>query len=130
MTVISKKVQEMKKRFILVALIATSGLFSNDQEPTRNVVLYKCMPAIENVVIQAAVICASWSAKYTTYNFERLEYADIAVFKAYNQDCSIFVRYDKENNGCLVEFYARDDSFDYSSFISVIDTVFMYNEKI
>lgn len=120
----------MKKRLILLALIATSGLFSNDQEHQRKVVIYQGIPAIENVAIQAAVICASWCAKYTTYNFERLEYADIAIFKAYNQDCSIFVRYDKENNGCLVEFYTRDDSFDYSSFISVIDTVFMCNQKI
>lgn len=130
MTVISKKVQEMKKRLIFLALLATSGLFSNCQDHQRKVAIYKDMPAIENVAIQAAIICASWSAKYTTYNFERLEYDDIAVFKAYNHDCSIFVRYNKENNECLVEFYTRDDSFDYNSFIGVIDTVFMCNQKI
>jgi hypothetical protein len=116
------------KKLILVALLATSGLFGSHK---RHIVhFYKNVPTWiqqEDVVIQSALIYAAWGAKYVVYNFEKFEFHDIVIFRAYNYDCSFFIRFNRKTHDCKIEFNARDNSFDYISFKKVMDTVFLFD---
>ena len=116
------------KKLVLLALLVTNNLFGNTK---RHIVhFYKNIPTWiqqEDVVIQSALIYAAWGAKYVVYNFEKFEYHNVAIFRAYNSDSSFFIRFNRKTNDCKIEFNAHDDSFDYLSFKKIMDTVFLFN---
>jgi len=80
--------------------------------------------SIESACIQAMLICAAWSAKFTEYNFVEFDHDDCRIFIAYNCDCNFSIRLYEDTRECYVEFDASDDSFDYDKFITNIDSFF------
>lgn len=124
----------MKNKLILFLLLATSTFFADvinvTMTGTHIIHIYKNVPACQytnDAVLEFALVCASWGAKYTVYTFEQLQYDNDKIeFVAYNNDCTFFLRLDKKEHECEIEFNADDASFDYSSFRNVMDFYFLY----
>lgn len=119
----------MKNKLIFLFLFATSSLLCANTSDLRVVHIYKNVPMCphkNNTMLQIALICASWAAKYTVYTFEELKYHDDKTeFVAYNSDCMFSLRMNRRNHECEIEFNADDDSFNYSSFKEIMDFYFL-----
>lgn len=119
----------MKNKLILSALIATSSLFSNNGTAQHFVNVYKNVPElvhIDDVMLQLVIISAALCAKYTNYTFEELDYHDGVVFVAYNDECTLYLRWSREKHECEAQFCSKDTSYSYASFKTIIDSYFLY----
>jgi hypothetical protein len=125
----------MKNKLILFTLLATNSLCS---APQKRADVYKDIPKIANEAgLQAVLICASWSAKYTVYNFEQFEltlysfrdfdYHDVVVYTAFNSECTFWLRLNRTTSTIDIEFQAENDSYDYDRFKTGIDSYFLYD---
>jgi hypothetical protein len=79
----------------------------------------------DEAFIQTSLILSMWAAKDAVYTFDDLELGDIIEFKALNEDCSIFLRFNRKTHECTVEFNARDETFCFACFKDAMDSFFI-----
>ena len=79
--------------------------------------------------IEMILICASTSAKYVVYTFKQIKYHHGVKFLAYNRESSFTLQLNRKTNECEIEFNACNDSFSYSSFKSMTDAFFLFEER-
>jgi len=127
----------MMKKLLLLLFLATStsctiDTLSVDVSGVHVTHTYRNVPACHysnKAILEYALVCASWGAKFTVYTFEQLRYDNDKVeFIAYNNDCTFFLRLDMKAHECEIEFNADDSSFDYHSFKNVMDFYFLYKD--
>lgn len=114
-------------KILLLLFVVVPALSFSTKPGQRIVYHYKNIPSNickEDVLAQSSLIMAAWACKYVMYNFEESEQKDFLLLKAYNEDCSFFVRFNRKTHECEVEFNARDDSYDYTSFRNILDSFF------
>jgi len=79
----------------------------------------------DDAIIPFALTIAAWGSKNVQYTMDHRHEGDISViYRIYNDDCVIVLRFNRITRFCTVDFDAIDESFDYDNFERIIDFFF------
>ncbi len=119
----------MKKLILMLLIFLSSSIVK--ATPLHILHFYKDVPRWfcknEDFMCSVFMSCV-WSTKNTHFTFEQHNCKnEKTTFVAYNGDCIIFLRVNRETGDCEIEFDSDDSSYNYFNFKNLMDFYFLYS---